>query len=133
MNKLFAIAFTCIYLLLTVGVVKTTHYCMGRAKSAEIFSFEAKKCPCGQFIPENSGCCHDEHEIIKIVDDQSSTSFSVITVPVLVELGDIFTVDVDKIGLTSFKHTNNRNTDYLIPPKPIFKLNCSYVFYDDQA
>jgi hypothetical protein len=132
-NKLFAIAFTCIYLLLTVGVVKTTHYCMGRAKSAEIFSFEAKKCPCGQFIPENSGCCHDEHEIIKIVDDQSSTTFSVVTVPFLVELGEIFAENPDTIGLTSLKQVNNRSTDYLIPPKPIFKLNCSYVLYDDQA
>lgn len=133
MNKLFAIAFTCIYLLLTVGVVKTTHYCMGRAKSAEFFTFEAKKCACGQFIPENSGCCHDEHEIIKIVDDQSSTSFSLVTVPVLVELGEIFVLETDKIGLTSSTYLNNRNTDYLIPPKPIFKLNCSYVLYDDQA
>jgi len=106
---------------------------MGRAKSAELFSFEAKNCLCGQFIPENKSCCHDEHEIIKIDDAQSFTSFSVIPVPVLIELGEIFTVDVDKIGLTSFKHTNNRNADYLIPPKPIFKLNCSYVFYDDQA
>ncbi len=30
MKKLFAIAFTCVYLLLTVGVSKNTHYCMGR-------------------------------------------------------------------------------------------------------
>jgi hypothetical protein len=29
-KKLFAIAFTCVYLLLTVGVIKNTHYCMGR-------------------------------------------------------------------------------------------------------
>jgi hypothetical protein len=29
-KKLFAIAFTCVYLLLTVGVNKNTHYCMGR-------------------------------------------------------------------------------------------------------
>jgi hypothetical protein len=29
-KKLFAIAFTCVYLLPTVGVIKNTHYCMGR-------------------------------------------------------------------------------------------------------
>jgi predicted permease len=29
-KKLIAIAFTCVYLLLTVGVIKNTHYCMGR-------------------------------------------------------------------------------------------------------
>ncbi|HET6541836.1 MAG TPA: hypothetical protein VFG46_15200 [Chryseolinea sp.] len=30
MKKLIAIAFTCVYLLLTVGVINNTHYCMGR-------------------------------------------------------------------------------------------------------
>ena len=30
MKKLIAIAFTCVYLLLTVGVIKNTLYCMGR-------------------------------------------------------------------------------------------------------
>jgi hypothetical protein len=29
-KKLFAIAFTCVYLLLTVGVIKNTRYCTGR-------------------------------------------------------------------------------------------------------
>jgi hypothetical protein len=33
-KKLFAIAFTCVYLLLTVGVIKNTHYCMGRINKA---------------------------------------------------------------------------------------------------
>jgi hypothetical protein len=33
-KKLFAIAFTCVYLLLTVGVIKNTHYCMGRINEA---------------------------------------------------------------------------------------------------
>ena len=71
MNKLFAIAFMCIYLLLSVGVVKSTHYCMGREKSTELFSFQAKKCPCSAFMPENSGCCTDEHEILSVDDYQT--------------------------------------------------------------
>jgi len=29
-KELFAIAFTCVYLLLTVGVIQNTPYCMGR-------------------------------------------------------------------------------------------------------
>jgi hypothetical protein len=35
-KKLFAIAFTCVYLLLTVGVNKNTHYCMGRINSSPL-------------------------------------------------------------------------------------------------
>ena len=34
MKKLIAIAFTCVYLLLTVGVNKNTHYCMGRINTS---------------------------------------------------------------------------------------------------
>ena len=34
MKKLIAIAFTCVYLLLTVGVNKNTHYCMGRINAS---------------------------------------------------------------------------------------------------
>ena len=34
MKKLIAIAFTCVYLLLTVGVIKNTHYCMGRISTS---------------------------------------------------------------------------------------------------
>ena len=34
MKKLIAIAFTCVYLLLTVGVIKNTLYCMGRINAS---------------------------------------------------------------------------------------------------
>ena len=46
MKKLIAIAFTCVYLLLTVGVIKNTHYCMGRindvtpTKEVNTYSFD---------------------------------------------------------------------------------------------
>jgi hypothetical protein len=41
-KKLIAIAFTCVYLLLTVGVIKNTHYCMGRINTAPA-SFRTEK------------------------------------------------------------------------------------------
>ncbi|MBX2962712.1 MAG: hypothetical protein KF687_09380 [Cyclobacteriaceae bacterium] len=128
MNKLFAIAFTCIYLLLTVGVVKTTHYCMGRAKSAEIFSFEAKKCACSRFIPKDSGCCHDEHEIIKVQDDQSVTANLTTPVPDLFVLSSIQHEElVYIIDETIFY---NRYNDYFPPPEAIFRVNCCFLLYD---
>jgi hypothetical protein len=39
-KKLIAIAFTCVYLLLTVGVIKNTHYCMGRINASVPLSGE---------------------------------------------------------------------------------------------
>ena len=43
MKKLFAIAFTCVYLLPTVGVIKNTHYCMGRINDSPPISEVDKK------------------------------------------------------------------------------------------
>ncbi|MBX2945644.1 MAG: hypothetical protein KF725_07400 [Cyclobacteriaceae bacterium] len=129
MNKLFAIAFTCIYLLLTVGVAKTTHYCMGRAKSAEIFSFEAQKCACSGFTPENSGCCQDEHEIIKVDDNQSFTVSLVLDAPALFSIRTVndqleFVSIIDRTSV--YTHID----DYIPPPEALFKVNCSFLFYD---
>ncbi len=43
MKKLFAIAFTCVYLLPTVGVIKNTHYCMGRINDSPLTHEVEKK------------------------------------------------------------------------------------------
>jgi hypothetical protein len=132
MNKLFAIAFMCIYLLLSVGVVKTTHYCMGREKSTELFSFEAKKCPCSLFIPENSGCCNDEHEVLSIDDSQKVTPSIAPISPDFFLIGSIFS-KVDKQVIEQ-PITQYINPDFSPPPKePLYQINCSLVFYDDEV
>ncbi len=130
MNKLFAIAFMCIYLLLSVGVVKTTHYCMGREKSTELFSFEAKKCPCSLFFVENDGCCSDKHEVLSINDFQSlSTSLAPI-LPDFFLIGNIYT-NVDT-QITEQPITQYIRPDFSPPPKDsLYQINCSLVFYDD--
>lgn len=131
MNKLFAIAFMCIYLLMSVGVAKTTHYCMGREKSTKVFSFESKKCPCSAFLPQNNGCCEDEHELL-IVDDFQTTAPSLAP-----PTADFFVIeeirqpDIEiEIAYTS---TRLIQQDFAPPPKePLFKINCSFVFYDEE-
>lgn len=129
MNKLFAIAFTCIYLLLSVGVVKTTHYCMGRAKSTELFSFEAKKCACSLFSPENS-CCKDTHEIFIIDDFQVAAHSPASDVPQFYVLAEVNLV-LNAEQKTAKASVYNCFSDYSPPPVPLYLVNCSFVFYDD--
>lgn len=132
MNKLFAIAFMCIYLLLSVGVVKTTHYCMGREKSTELFSFEAKKCPCSLFLPENNGCCNDEHVVLSIDDSQKIAASVSLISPNFFLIGAIFN-EVDK-QIIEQPITQDVRFDFAPPPKePLYKINCSLVFYDDEV
>lgn len=102
---------------------------MGRAKSAKIFSYEAKKCACSLFSPENS-CCHDEHELIKIEDSQSFTFFSLPDLPGLFLLTESLERPVNPVEIGS-TIINNCFSEYSPPPIPIYKINCSLVFYDD--
>ena len=133
MNKLFAIAFMCIYLLLSVGVVKTTHYCMGREKSTELFSFQAKKCPCSLFLAENSDCCKDEHEILSIDDFQTLAHTFAPQSPDFFLIGHTFSAEVE-VPILDQSHTQLFTMDFRPPPKePIYQTNCSLVLYDDEV
>ena len=102
---------------------------MGREKSTELFSFQAKKCPCSAFMPENSGCCKDEHEIVSIEDSQTLSVISAQIQPVLFLIGGIYAEIDDQIieqPITRFI-----NPDFSPPPKePLYQVNCSLVFYD---
>jgi hypothetical protein len=128
-KKLFAIAFTCVYLTLAVGVVQTTHYCMGRVKSTSLYTFDSVKCPCYLFATDGKGkCCNDEHEVIKIEDDHAASAV-VLLVAEFYEMGKVFQV----------KPTENliSNPGIFIeeaspPPNPIplFAKYCSLIFYD---
>jgi hypothetical protein len=130
MTKLFAIAFTCVYLTLTVGVVHTTHYCMGRVNSSAFFSFESQKCACELFADRDSeACCDDEHALITIEDDHSASVvvsvspefFAIcdLTVPALEE--------VVAVGGTASPF-NEAPPGYSVP---LFVKHCSLILFDD--
>jgi hypothetical protein len=129
-KKLFAIAFTCVYLTLAVGVVRTTHYCMGRVKSSSLFSFDTAKCPCYLFARSvNNKCCADEHDIIKIEDDHSVTA-AISLVPAFFEMGLLFEVArSNDIVVARINHAVEESPP---PPGgvPLFAKHCSLVFYD---
>jgi len=116
---------------MSVGVAKTTHYCMGREKSTKIFSFESRKCPCSAFWPENNDCCKDHHELLIVDDSQTQTTSLVPFAPVYFEIGQIFREEVgQKIAYASTQYIKQ---DFSPPPKEqLFKINCSYVFYEDE-
>lgn len=47
------------YLLLSVGIVKASHFWMGREASVSCFTAEAERCPCGLVAGEEDHCCDD--------------------------------------------------------------------------
>ena len=128
MRKLFAIAFTCVYLTLTVGVAHTTHYCMGRVKSSQIFSFESEKCFCALFaFPAAKGCCDDESRLIKIKDDQAAAG----EVSISPEYYAICELEVSA-GDDHYNYSLPTSEQDEAPPgerTPLFVKHCSLILY----
>ncbi len=105
---------------------------MGREKSTELFSFEAKKCPCSLFLPENSDCCSDEHEILTIDDSQNLVASLAPILPDFFLIGSVYSGGID-IQVIAQPITQYIDLDFLPPPKgPLYKINCSLVFYEDE-
>jgi hypothetical protein len=131
MKKLIAIAFTCVYLTLTVGVVHATHYCMGRVKSSTLFSFESKKCACARFAAQaENHCCDDEVNLIKIDDDQSLSAKVSLT-------PEFFIIWENHFLFESKKSTGYEYTFTTIDCKPpgrevpLFVRHCSLILYSE--
>lgn len=118
-----------VYALFSVGIIKATHFCMGREASVVFFSAEAKKCPCSLFSGERDGCCDDAHELVKIEDEQQNAPVLSVVLPVWFELEKLYTSQLVAIA-TSSARPCFRIADPSPPKVPRFKIYCSFVFYD---
>jgi len=102
---------------------------MGRANSVEFFDFEAEKCACSLFSPGNT-CCRDTHELLVIDDFQVASSGFVPDIPEFYVLNEL-----NLYPERDFKFAkaiiNTCFSEYSPPPIPLYKVNCSFVFYDD--
>jgi hypothetical protein len=128
-KKLALISLSCLYLLLSVGIAKSTHFCMGREQNTSLFSFEAKKCPCFRSSAQTKSCCADEHKLVKIEDDQSTGQVIHSPIPEFNLIGDLFSETKEALlPLSEVQLTAELNPP---PPKiPIYQTVCSLVFYE---
>lgn len=118
-----------VYLLLSVGIIKATHFCMGREASVVFFSAEAKKCACSSYALEKDTCCDEKQELLRIDDEQKL--FSNFTVPAPNwKLERVIAEQFVKSELTKADATNK--DEVLIEPVPLWKSHCSLVLYDDE-
>ena len=130
MRNYFAIAFTIVYLTLTVGVAKTTHYCMGREKNSSLFSYSTQKCICSLSAKEPMPCCKDTHDLLQIEDDHSAGSIINSPAPQFNLIGPLYSevVKSTQLSVLIFYTAEELN---LPPPKvPLYQSYCSLVFYD---
>jgi hypothetical protein len=119
------------YVFLSVGILKATHFCMGREASVVFFSSEAKKCACSLYAGEKNDCCDEQHEVLRIDDEQKVITTMSLPVPVW-KLERIFTEQYIAIAET-IRSIERPLPDIGFPLSvPLWKSHCSLVFYDDE-
>jgi hypothetical protein len=121
-----------VYLLFSVGILKATHFCMGREASVSYFTAEAKKCPCTLFAKDESDCCNDEHSLLKLENSQKNLKTFSLSLPSLTLIGELSEFDSERLHVKLPVFTVFRS-GLFPPPKILFKIYCSYVFYDDKS
>lgn len=122
-------AYVLVYLLFSVGVLKATHFCMGREASVALFTRESEKCPCSLFAKDSDTCCDDRHELVRIDDDQKVISPFTVAPPHR-ELLEVFGFDEQVLHTAQFSGYAADDSPPLLP-EPRWKMYCSFVFYDD--
>ncbi len=128
----FAIAFTLVYLTLTVGVAKTTHYCMGQENSTSIFSFEADPCACVLYAQVPMSCCSDSHELVALDDDHAASAVLHMPAPDFAFLGNVIQpLELEPVALTSSASPAFEGYNLPPPAVPLYQSHCSLVFYDE--
>ena len=69
------------------GIAMEIHYCMGKRAGTEFYGAATDKCgKCGM-TEKKTGCCHDEHQFVKLEDSHkniyNNLDFSTVSVAVL--------------------------------------------------
>lgn len=105
---------------------------MGREASVVFFSAEADKCVCSKFMKEKNTCCDDEHEVIRIEDEQKAITVFSLSLPQWFVLEKLYTERLVACASAPVKQSGYGLRDFPPPKLPLFQTHCSYVFYDEE-
>jgi hypothetical protein len=102
---------------------------MGREQNSSLFSFESKKCPCFRLADQTRSCCADEHELVKLENDQSASQVIHSPTPEFNLIGKLFS-DNQEIRLSESAPLAVAEVNPPPPKIPIYQAVCSLVFYE---
>ena len=75
MKKFFVYILLTCYFAFTSGVVISQHFCMNTLASSGIFAEKEDTCGrCGMHIDDTNGCCKDEVKLVKLDDEQKTST-----------------------------------------------------------
>jgi hypothetical protein len=116
-----------VYLTLSIGVGKSTHFCLGREHHTTLFSFD-EKCACAAY-PTKKSCCKDETQLVKIQDDHNINSNALSFSATYFLLAPLY---LSQLATDRPVFTKPKTNTYRSPPQkvPIYQSGCSLLLYD---
>ncbi|MFM8806004.1 MAG: HYC_CC_PP family protein [Sphingomonadales bacterium] len=61
---------------LSSGLTLNVHFCMNQVQTVSLFATDEHQCDsCGMQQEESGGCCHQERQLVKLVQDQCPPHF----------------------------------------------------------
>ena len=131
-GRAIALLLLSVYLMFSVGIIKATHFCMGREASIALFTTEAEKCACSIYAGEKDTCCDDDHELIRLEGEQKIISTFTLSSPQFFYVDELYTETF--VALSEGKRDWVHPADDARQPKvPRWKMHCSLVLYDETA
>ena len=131
-GRIIALLLLSVYLMFSVGIIKATHFCMGREASIALFTTEAEKCACSVYAGEKDTCCDDDHELIRLEGEQKIISTFTLSSPQFFSLDELYTKTCVASGAEP-RDWIHPVDDARQPKVPRWKMHCSLVLYDDET
>lgn len=124
MKRITIILLLICYLIPSIGLSVTTHYCGGKLASISILNIKSPTCRCGK-KPMKKGCCKDKATILKIKDTQQFSKQVSLSASKTFTFQPLYSVLTD---LNSSITTYKLNIPFAHPPplqksEPLYLLN----------
>jgi hypothetical protein len=72
---LLSISMLCL-VALSSGLTLNVHFCMNQVQEVSLFASDKHQCgSCGMQQEESGGCCHQERQLVKLIQDQCPPHF----------------------------------------------------------
>ena len=133
MKRILSILLLCLYLISSIGVTVSAHYCEGNLASFAFFETDLNCCCDEGSNGESDDCCRDESKSIQISADQNKAEFNNKEFQT-VEIGFLPSVSTWSINKSILKKISALPLFIPDPPEnrqliPAYKRNHSFLFY----
>lgn len=131
MKKIIIAIFAFFYLAVSSGFTVHMHYCMGQLADWDLGHNKSKTCSkCGmdKSDEKNSGCCKDEHKLIKNITDQKTSETGI---QLIKFIAVALPVSFDEVLSVNFLSVTEENPISHAPPRSsgvaVYIRNCIFL------